>query len=209
LEALIEEARMVRVAIGTVSAVAVCALGACSAPAPPPAAPTPTASASDAMPGGNAGWTGLTEPLEVIEARRLLMLEAERQMRALDLYTLGEPAEPAALRSAAVTIEPLILALPHLFPPTTNLYDPRALDSPTIALPALWRNFATFQKLTETAEAAAVAVASADGEPALKEAARNLRAACDGCHQTFTKKYEPPKVTDEDLNFDFEAHLPN
>lgn len=183
------------------------AIAGCAQPPPPPSAPTPAATPPADVPSG-AGWTGLTEPEEVIEARRVLMIEAERQMKAIDLYTLGEPADPAALRSAAVTIEPLLLALPHLFPPTTNLFDPNDLESPTIALPALWRNFATFQKLVDNAETAAIALASAHDEAALKDAARNLRATCDACHMTFTKKYEPPKVTDEDRNFDFAPFLP-
>lgn len=184
---------------------AMLALAGCTPPAPPEEAPP---AATDSLPGGPQGWTGLTDPEEIIEARRLLMIEAERQMKAIDLYTLGEPADPAALRSAAVTIEPLLLALPHLFPPTTNLYDPNRLEQPTIAVPALWRNFATFQELAAKSETAAVALAAAPDEAALKEAARNLRATCDSCHAVFTKPYEPPKVTAEDLNFDFTPFLP-
>lgn len=148
------------------------------------------------------------DPLETIEARRLLMLEAGRQIEPIDLYTIGTPADPAALRSAAVTIESLLLALPHLFPSNTNLFDPTTREPPTTALPAVWQNFAAFQAMNVTAEEAAAALARAEGEEQIKEAARNLRAACDACHQAFTKAYVPPQVRDEDRDFDFDEFLP-
>jgi cytochrome c556 len=153
------------------------------------------------------GWTGLTQPGKVIEARRLLMNEAERQIKPIDEFTLGGTADLAALRSAAVTIEPILLALPHLFPPTTNVYDPSELESPTIALPAIWEDFETFQQLTEAAEVAAVAVATAADAEALKAAARTLRGACDSCHAAFMKPYTPSQATDADREFDFDSAL--
>ncbi len=180
----------------------------CNGPAPPaePAAP-PGPQAAAALRG--AGWTGLTEADEIIEARRLLMVEAERLMKPIDELAIGEPADAAAVRSNAVTLEPILLALPHLFPPTTNLFDPAALDPPTVALPAIWQRFAAFQTFAESAEGAAAALAAADdGEP-LRAASARLRGACDTCHAAFMKPYRPPVVTDEDRNFDFESALPN
>ncbi len=156
-----------------------------------------------------AGWTGLTEPAEVIEARRLLMVEAERLMKPIDEFSIGAPGDPAALRSAATTLEPLLLALPHLFPPTTNLFDPAAHDPPTVALPAIWQRFAAFKTFAESAESAAAALAAADdGEP-LRVASERLRAACDRCHAGFMKPYTPPQVTDADRDFDFESAFPD
>jgi cytochrome c556 len=180
----------------------------CSGPAPPaePAAP-PGPPAAAGLTG--AGWTGLTEADEIIEARRLLMVEAERLMKPIDELAVGEPADAAVVRSNAVTLEPILLALPHLFPPTTNLFDPAALDPPTVALPAIWQRFAAFQTFAESAEGAAAALAAAgDGEP-LRAASARLRGACDTCHTAFMKPYTPPVVTDEDRNFDFESALPN
>ena len=180
----------------------------CNGPAPPaePAAP-PGPQAAPALRG--AGWTGLTEADEIIEARRLLMVEAERLMKPIDELAIGEPADAAVVRSNAVTLEPILLALPHLFPPTTNLFDPAALDPPTVALPAIWQRFAAFQTFAESAEGAAAALAAADdGEP-LRAASARLRGACDTCHAAFMKPYKPPVVTDEDRNFDFESALGN
>ena len=166
-------------------------------------APSPT---PEAIAVGEA--VGATDPLEVIEARRVLMLEAERQMKPIDEYTLGTPADAAVLKSAAQTIEALLLALPHLFPADTNRFDPTTREPPTIALPRVWENFAAFQEMGVAAEAAAATLMAADGEEPLRDAARTLRASCDACHAAFTKPYVPPKVTDEDRNFDFEQFLP-
>lgn len=174
----------------------------------PPAATAVVA--TDAQPPAIAGpgWTGLTQPEEVIEARRVLMRDAERLMKPIDSFSIGAPADPDALRSAAVTLESQLLALPHLFPPTTNLFNSSARDSPTIALPAIWDRFAAFQTFAGSAESAAAALAvAADGEP-LRAASARLRATCDTCHRAFTKPYTPPVVTEEDLNFDFESALP-
>jgi cytochrome c556 len=161
--------------------------------------------AQDTVLGEGEGWTGITEPEEVIEARRVLMIEIERQMKPIDAFTVGGQADVAALKSAAAAIEPMLLAFPHLFPPTTNLYDPSVLEPSTIALPAIWQDFATFRTLAEAAEAAAAATAAAEGAEPLRTAARNLRASCDACHTLFTEPYTPPQVTREDLEFDFDS----
>jgi cytochrome c556 len=198
-------------AVGVLLAVAVAvAVGCTPADETPPRADaqSPTSETQAAALEG-PGWTGLTEPEEVIEARRLLMVEAERLMKPIDEFSIGQPGDPAALRSAATTLEPLLLALPHLFPPTTNLFDPAAHDPPTVALPTIWQRFAAFKTFAESAERAAAALASAeDGEP-LRTASARLRGACDTCHAAFMKPYRPPVVTDEDLDFDFDSVLPN
>jgi len=176
--------------------------------APPPAEAPPLPEQQQVAAVEGPGWTGLTEPGEVIEARRLLMMETERLMKPIDSYSIGQPGDPAALRSAARTLEPMLLALPHLFPPTTNLFDPDVREPPTIALPTIWSRFAAFETFAASAERAAAAAAVAeDGEP-LREASARLRAACDTCHRAFTKPYTPPVVTDEDRDFDFDSVLP-
>ena len=169
-----------------------------------PAAPPPAASVSAAEP----GWTGLTVPDEIIEARRVLMIDAERLMKPVDGFIVGEPADAEVLRTNAMTLEALMLALPHLFPPTTNLFDPNELDPPTVALPTIWQRFPAFMTFAGSAERAAAALRDADDIEALRAASERLRSTCDVCHASFMKPYTPPVVTDEDVNFDFEAVLP-
>lgn len=166
---------------------------------------TGIACADDPAPADGPGWTGLTTPEDVILARQALMTEMERLMRPIDSFTAGEPADPADLRSAAVTISQILLALPHLFPPTTNRYDPAAATPVTIALPAIWQDFPTFSALAAAASAAATTAASATDAQALKAGGQNLRGACDACHAPFLRPYAPATVTDEDAQFDFDA----
>ena len=182
---------------------------ACSESSNPPAvAGSNAAAAPPTAPAPEPGWTGLTEPGEVIEARRVLMIEAERLMKPIDGFTVGEPADAAQLRENATSIEALLLAAPHLFPPTTNLFDPAAHDPPTTALPTVWQRFPAFLTFADSAEKAAAALREAEGEDALRAASTRLRGACDACHAGFMKPYTPPVVTEEDKEFDFESVIP-
>jgi cytochrome c556 len=163
--------------------------------------------AADPAPKAGPGWTGLTEPKELIEAREELMVEMERIMRPLDSYTIGEPAEPEELRSIAQTVSVMMLAVPHLFPPTTNLYDPKATELKTLALPPIWQNWAAFEKLAVASHEKAEEVAKMQTPADLKAGALALRATCDACHAGFLRPYVPAKVEQSDLNFDFDSAL--
>ena len=65
-------------------------LAGCSGP-PAEERQTRVAAPADAAPapGTEPGWTGITEPEEVIEARRALMDEAENLMKPIDGFTVG------------------------------------------------------------------------------------------------------------------------
>lgn len=183
-------------------------LAICAAACSPPPAEEPAASVAPpaaGVPSAEPGWTGLTVPDEIIEARRVLMIEAERLMKPVDSFIAGEPADAAVLRANATTIEALLLALPHLFPPTTNRFVRDELDPPTLALPALWQRFPAFLTFAGSAERAAAALRDANDTEALRAASVRLRSTCDVCHTAFMKPYTPPVVTDEDLSFDFES----
>ncbi|MEO8466855.1 MAG: cytochrome c [Gammaproteobacteria bacterium] len=161
--------------------------------------------AADPAPKAGPGWTGLTEPEKVIEAREALMVEIERIMRPLDSYTIGEPADPEDLRSIAQSVSQMLLALPHLFPPTTNLYDAKAETPKTLALPPIWQNFAGFEKMAEVAELQAEKVAKMKTPDELKAGALALRATCDACHAVYLRPYVPSTVKQDDVNFDFDS----
>jgi cytochrome c556 len=184
-------------------------VGACSGkPAAAPQADVASSAAPVPVSGTDRSWTGVTEPEEVIEARRALMDRAEDLMKPIDSFTVGEPADPKELRANAETIGAMLHAVPHLFPPTTNRFDPAAHDPPTLALPTIWQRFAAFETFAKNAQRMAAALESSeDGEP-LRAASVQLRAACDACHAGFMKPYTPPVITDEDRNFDFDSVLP-
>jgi cytochrome c556 len=166
-----------------------------------PAADVPLA------PGQGQGWTGITNPQDVINARLELMEHIEELMEPIDTITVKDFTDTQTLRTNAEVISAMLLALPHLFPPTTNLYDPR-LDIPkTIALPAIWKDFGTFYKLAAAASKAAEGMATATGKGPLRAASFKLRASCDACHALYLRRYEMPKVLESDYKFDFESAL--
>jgi len=163
--------------------------------------------AADAVPHPDPSWTGLTNPRDVITARQELMEHIELLMEPIDTLQVKDTFDTARLHSAAETIAAMLLALPHLFPPTTNLYDPRAPMPATLALPPIWKNFANFYALAGAASRAAEAMADAEGKPALRAASLKLRASCDACHALYLRPYAPPKVLDSDYQFDFQSAL--
>src|SRR5512143_753761 len=83
------------------------------------------AHAADPAPTAGPGWTGVTRPQDVIAARQELMEHAEILMEPIDTITVKEVTNEDQLRTNATAIEAMLGALPHLFPPTTNLYDPK------------------------------------------------------------------------------------
>jgi len=155
------------------------------------------------------GWTGQTKPLEVIHARQQLMEEMEILMQPIDTITL--PSKPLGnveqLHLNAKAVGAALLAVPHLFPPTTNLYDPKATAPRTIALPEIWKSFDAFYSLALSASHLADGVAAAAGDRALRAASLKLRAGCDACHAVYLRRYEPPKAQASDDQFDFESAL--
>lgn len=155
-----------------------------------------------------SGWTGLANPQDVIAARQAVMAELEQLMRPIDAFADGQPTEPDDVRAAAATIAPLLLATPHLFPPTTNLYDDAAEQPATLALPSVWSSFPAFYALGAAASAAATKTAALTSSEALRAASKELRATCDGCHAPYLRPYHASTVSEQDLEFDFESVLP-
>jgi cytochrome c556 len=154
------------------------------------------------------GWTGATHPHEVIVARQALMAEIERLMRPIDGHAAGDAADAEEIRGAAESIAAMLLSVPHLFPPTTNLYDPAGDAGSTLALPAVWQDFAAFYALSSAAASAAAALADTPSPRDTAAGAARLRASCDACHALYLRPYSPAGVSSEDLDFDFDSLFP-
>lgn len=163
--------------------------------------------AADPGPTSGLGWTGLSNPKDVITARQELMEHIELLMEPIDTITIRPVKDVARLHTNAEVIGAMLTALPHLFPPTTNRYDPKVLQPETLALPTVWQDFPTFYRLAGMAAKAAEEMAVAEGTSGLRAASRKLRGSCDACHAVFLRKYLPPKVLDSDYNFDFGAAI--
>ena len=165
------------------------------------------AGAADAIPGQGQGWTGVTRPKAVIAARQEIMEHMEILMKPIDTITVSEVRNVEQLHENAEVLGAILMAVPHLFPPTTNLYDPKVTMPATLALPAIWQNFDSFYSLAAAASKSADAFAVTKGNAQLRAASLKLRASCDACHTLYLRKYESPKVLESDYKFDFEAAL--
>lgn len=167
-----------------------------------------TATAALAQPQGPAaapGDTGASHPEDVIAARRELMLELQTLMWPIDSSAAEEAVDPAPLRDAARTMAAMLGVVPHLFPLSTNRYDPD-VDSPeTLALPAIWSDFQGFYSLAAGATAAAAKMAEMEGAADLLAAGRALRGTCDACHGVYMREYTGMEVSSDDLEFDFDS----
>jgi cytochrome c556 len=163
--------------------------------------------AADIRVPAGAGWTGVTQPKDVIAARQELMEHIELLMEPIDTLTVRPVQDAERVRVNAEVIGAMLLAVPHLFPPTTNRFDPKAAQPQTLALPPIWKEFDTFYKLAGIAAKAADAMAEAKGEPALRAASLALRGSGDACHARYLRRYEPPKTQESDYRFDFDAAL--
>ena len=76
----------------------------------------------------------------------------------------------------------------------------------TLALPAIWKDWDTFYRLAAAASKAAETMADTPaGKQQLRAEGLALRASCDACHSLFLRPYHESKVTDADINFDFDA----
>jgi cytochrome c556 len=165
---------------------------------------------AEAGPGDGPGWTGVTNPKDLIAARGELMEELEHLMQPIDTFQVVDTDNLDALKLNANTVHVMLLAFPHLFPPTTNLYDPSAETPATLALPAIWKDFDTFYRLAAAASKAAETMADTPaGKQQLRAEGLALRASCDACHALYLRPYHESKVTDADVNFDFDSVLKN
>ena len=135
------------------------------------------------------------------------MEHIEELMEPIDTITVKDTNDLDTLRLNGEVITAMLLALPHLFPPTTNLYDPKAKQPETLALPPIWKNFDDFYTLAGAAANAATELAETKGKAQMKTASLKLRASCDACHTLYLRPYQPPKVLPSDLNFDFESAI--
>lgn len=158
-------------------------------------------------PAQEPGWTGLTKPMDIIQARGELMEHIEALMEPIDTIQVEPVRNVDQLHINAETIGAMLLALPHLFPPTTNLYQPQGPQFLTLALPAIWQQFDTFYGLATAASQAADAMGEAQGDAALRAASLKLRHSCDACHTLFLRKYIPSKPGPADYGFDFDDAL--
>src|SRR5262245_46531363 len=130
-------------------------------------------------------------PKDAIFARKILMDAISRNMDELEGMTSSGKAIPLAEgHEHADAISVMLMAFPHLFPPSTKTWQPNADRDPgrdTYASPDVWTRFADFYAQAANASKVAHNASRAKQEAAFKGFVASLRTACDSCHAVYLK----------------------
>lgn len=137
------------------------------------------------------GSPALAHVDEIIMARQLLMDSNETAMGAIE----NQPDLPlAALQAAAYQVYIDLSAFPYLFPAETMpVASPNGSPPATSATMAVWDDFETFRGKAVAAASVAFTASQAGDADAFRAAAKEMRAACDGCHKVYLHVAEPTR----------------
>jgi cytochrome c556 len=128
-------------------------------------------------------------PKDAIVARKTAMDTLSDKMDIIEAaVATGTKLNLDEGHANADVISVLLMAFPHLFPPSTNEWKPNVDRDPatdTYASPDIWTKFADFYKQASTASKAAFDASRADDEAAFKAAIGKLRAGCNACHAAY------------------------
>src|ERR1700761_8061970 len=125
-------------------------------------------------------------PKDTIFARKIVMGEIDMNMDEIETMLAPEgKLELTDAQEHAEVISTLLMAFPHLFPPSTNQWKQGATRDPatdTFANPAIWSSFSEFYK--RAGEASKIAWNASRAKRADEFAAqiKELRLRCNGCH---------------------------
>lgn len=92
-----------------------------------------------------------------------------------------------AARVPLESISAMLMAFPHLFPPSTNLWKQGAARDPatdTLADVAIWASREFFYRDAMAASKYAFDASRAQNVADFRKSARDFRLTCDGCHST-------------------------
>jgi cytochrome c556 len=116
---------------------------------------------------------------DVIFARKTLMATIARNMYPIDEMREIGKYDLEKGRANADSISGMLMAFPHLFPPTTNTWTDKAPRDPavdTFASPAVWQAYDSFYKEAQAASKIAFDLSHAENEVQFRTGARELRA---------------------------------
>src|SRR5437870_8861959 len=135
---------------------------------------------------------GAAPPRETIFARKILMDSIGRNMDDIEANAGSAKIDLGEGRDHADIVSVMLMAFPHLFPPSTNEWKPNVVDrdpgTDTFAAPEIWTGFADFYKRARDAADIAFETSRVETEAAFKDQVAQLRIACDSCHAIYMKK---------------------
>ena len=130
-------------------------------------------------------------PKDVIFARKTLMSSIGTNMYVIDGMLETGKIDLVSGRANAESISAMLMAFPHLFPNSTNLWTSNAVRDPatdTLADAAIWESRSFFYRDAMAASKYAFEASRAQNVADFRKAARDLRLTCDGCHSTYQHK---------------------
>jgi cytochrome c556 len=128
---------------------------------------------------------------DVIAARKLLMDSIMNNMDKIQEMISERRIDPSVSRECADNITSMLMAFPHLFPPSSNQWKEDVDLDPvkdTFASPDIWTEFADFSRRGAAAANTALELRRADNEDDVKRLYRALGIACDTCHALYLKE---------------------
>jgi cytochrome c556 len=130
-------------------------------------------------------------PKDVIVARKTLMNTMGTNMYPVDeMFETGK-IDLGAARVPLESISAMLMAFPHLFPPSTNLWKQGTARDPatdTLADAAIWASRECFYRDAMAASKYSFDASRAQNVADFRKSARDLRLTCDGCHSTYQHK---------------------
>jgi len=130
-------------------------------------------------------------PKDVIFARKTLMSTVSDNFDQIEAMIATNKLDIADAHEHADTISVMLMAYPHLFPPSSNQWKPNADLDPgtdTFASPDVWSKFPDFYKRAAAASKTAYDMSRADKADELKAHAKELRVMCNACHELYLKQ---------------------
>ena len=128
---------------------------------------------------------------DVIAARKLLMDSIMNNMDKIQEMISERRIDLGVSRECADNIASMLMAFPHLFPPSSNQWKEDVDLDPvkdTFASPDIWTEFADFSRRSAAAANTALELRRADNEDDVKRLYRALGIACDTCHALYMKE---------------------
>ena len=108
--------------------------------------------------------------------------------RKILMDTIGHNTDEGTEHADNVSV--MLMAFPHLFPPSSNQWKPNLERDPgtdTFAAPEVWTRFSDFYLQASNASKLAYKVSRADSEAEFKTLFGELRESCNACHAAFLK----------------------
>ena len=128
---------------------------------------------------------------DVIFARKIMMDTIGTNMDEIDTMLQTGKIDLTEGREHADMISVMLMAFPHLFPPSSDQWKPNVERDPgtdTFAAPEVWKTYTNFYQQAAFASKTAYKASRAADEAEFKKFGAELRAACDSCHSTYLKQ---------------------